>query len=114
MKNTNILLAGILAVLIFIGFQKPSSIVLPSPASPVKWEYKVVACDDDRSEMREYHKTNPNFGTADSDFSGQFDLLKIRPDGGTGYAATDWELCAGFLEPVQHPKLILIFKRPSS
>jgi hypothetical protein len=112
MKNTNILLAGILAAMIFIGISKPSPIVLPPPSSSVKWEYKVEACEDDSSEMREYQRTHPNPNVTGSDFSGEFDLMRIRPDGGTGDGTTAWELCAWFLEPKAHPKLILIFKRP--
>jgi hypothetical protein len=112
MKHTNLLLGGILAALIFIGTSKPSPIVLPPPSSSVKWEYKIEACEDDSTEMWEYERTHP--GGSHSDFYGEFSLMKIRAGGGTGYGATDWELCAWFLEPRTHPKLILIFKRPVS
>jgi hypothetical protein len=110
MKTTNLLLAGIMAALVFIGVYRPAPIVLPPPApSSLKWEYKVEAYDDGSTEMREYAKTHPE--ASDLDFTGEFGLMKIRP---SGEGSTDWEVCAWFLEPKVHPKLILIFKRPVS
>ena len=109
MKITNILLGGIFAALIFIGIHRPAPIVLPSPATSVKWEYTVQACDDDSTEMREYARTHPD--AAGLNFSNEFHLIKIQPNDDRGY--TRWELCAWFLEPKKDsPKLILIFKRP--
>jgi hypothetical protein len=109
MKITNILLGGIFAALIFIGIHRPAPIVLPAPASSVKWEYTVQACDDDSREMREYERTHPD-GTS-LNYDNEFSLIKIQPDGDRG--ATRWELCAWFLEPKSDSrKLILIFKRP--
>ena len=109
MKTTDALLGGIFAALIFIGLHKPSPIVLPAPTPPAqKWEYTVQSCNDDSSEMYDYAKTHPN--TNPSDFQNEFGLVKIKPDGTAG--ATDWELCAWFMEPKEHPHLILIFKRP--
>ena len=109
MKVTNLLLAGMMLALIFIGIRP---IVFPPPvappASPVKWEYMVEACDDDCTEMREYARTHPD--TSALDFDNEFSLLKVKPSGKD--SETDWELCAWFLEPKAHPKLILIFKRP--
>ena len=111
MKHTNLLLGGILAALVFLGTSKPSPIVLPPPSSSVKWEYKVESHDDDSSEMNEYARTHPEASRLD--FTGDFSLTRIRPSGPGSYT-TDWELCAWFLEPKVHPKLILIFKRPVS
>jgi hypothetical protein len=77
-------------------------------SAPIKWEYKVVACDDDNKEMEEYAKTHPE--SSGLDYSGQFDLLNVRPDGKDS-DESEWDLCAWFLEPKTNPKLILIFKR---
>jgi hypothetical protein len=80
----------------------------------VKWEYKVEQHEDDSETMREYLRTHPDPSglTAASDFSGEFGLTKINPDN-TVIEASRWELCAWFIEPNSHPKLILIFKRPA-
>ena len=112
MNTTNLLLAGILGALIFIGIHKPSPIVLPPAAASLKWEYKVEACDDDSTEMREYVRTHPDPDSSPLDFQNEFSLLKVKPSG-SDYS-TDWELCAWFLEPKAHPTLILIFKRQLS
>jgi hypothetical protein len=91
---------------------------LAERASAPKWDYKVVACEDDSREMQEYHQRTEKASLLDAysegqRYKGQFGLLKVRPDGDKSYGASEWELCAWFLEPRRDdPKLILIFKRP--
>jgi hypothetical protein len=83
---------------------------------PVRWEYKVLAIQDDSREARkslEQSGTNSieAWRLGETVFNGQFDMLayarnELKP-------GPDWELCGTFLEPLaKHPHLMLIFKRP--
>jgi hypothetical protein len=113
MKNKTIFqmacLTGILIAAWFAIRQKPAELDM-SPKPVQKWEYLVQACHDDSLAMREYEMTHPS-SKSGLDYSGEFGLLKIQPNGKD--EPTDWEMCGCFLEPKKdNPEIILIFKRP--
>lgn len=117
-ENSAVLSILLLLVLLAIGYVvafllneqvKALNRLAEKPAAP-RWEYKIVACDDDSHEMEKYERSK---GASDMDafsagerFKGQFSLLKVNP-------GSEWDMCAWFMEPTtDHPKLILIFKTP--
>jgi hypothetical protein len=113
------LLAALLAIgcaVVFLLYEQVRA--LNRLASP-HWEYKVLACQDYTDEANKYarellaaKKTTEDkwleeVRSNDKYYNGRFHNVSVDP-------GSDWELCAWFLEPrTDHPKLILIFKRPS-
>jgi hypothetical protein len=120
-KSTGVLLVLLAigsAVAFLLNQQVKALNRLAEKAAAPRWSYKVVACDDDAKRMDAYSAKQRKAGeiseaqylmdiSLHSEYeNGRFDMLDVSP-------GEDWELAAHFLEPVrEHPKLILIFKRP--
>ena len=89
------------------------------------WEYKVVTANDDEEYLNaDYFQRHINDGISDSvankktgsvldknrERHGQFLLLE---DQISGIGTNGWEMVSSEYIPAEHPKLLLLFKRPT-